>query len=125
MIVLDASALLAFLLGEPGGDRVGSTIESSCLSTVNLSEVLGRFARDGHDANMVSRRIASTAIELVPFEVEDAALAAHLLPKTRALGLSLGDRACLVLGLVRGCPVLTADRSWLELDLGLEIECVW
>ena len=122
MIALDASALLAFLFGEPGGDRVASVVDRACLSAVNLAEVLGRFARDGHDAHLVARRIAATPIEIVPFEAPDAALAAQLVPKTRALGLSLGDRACLALALVRGIPAMTADRDWLRLEIGVGIE---
>lgn len=122
MMALDASALLAFLFGEQGGERVASVIDRSCLSTVNLSEVLGRFARDGHDPNLVARRIASTPIELVSFEPQDAALAAQLAPEARRLGLSLGDRACLALALARGIPAQTANRDWAALELGVRIE---
>ncbi len=124
MIALDASALLAFLFDERGGDRVAAMIDSSCLSTVNLSEVLGRFARDGHDPYLVARRIASTPIEVVRFDAPDAALAAQLFAPTHRLGLSLGDRACLALALARGVPVLTADRDWAELEIGVPIEVI-
>jgi PIN domain nuclease of toxin-antitoxin system len=124
MIALDASALLAFLFDEEGGDRVAAMIESSCLSTVNLCEVLARFARDGHDPYLVARRIAATPIELVRFEVPDAALAAQLFAPTSALGLSLGDRACLALALARGIPAMTADRGWRELEIGVPIELI-
>lgn len=48
MIVLDASPLLAFLFREGGQERVAEVVDHSCLSTVNLCEVLGRFACDGH-----------------------------------------------------------------------------
>jgi ribonuclease VapC len=33
----------------------------------------------------------------------------------------LGDRACLALGLHLGRPVITADRVWASLNLGVEI----
>ena len=33
-------------------------------------------------------------------------------PATRAVGLSLGDRACLALAAELGVPALTADRGW-------------
>ncbi len=45
MIALDASALLAFLFREPGHEMVAQKLEESCISSVNLAEVLGRFAR--------------------------------------------------------------------------------
>lgn len=124
MIALDASALLAFLFREKGYDRVGRHIDESCLSAVNLSEVIGRFVRDGHDHREVLEHILATSIEIVPFGASEAALAASLIPRTRALGLSLGDRACLALALKRGIPAVTADRTWSRLSLDLEIEVV-
>jgi len=124
MIVLDASALLAFLFREPGGDRVAAVIEDACISAVNLSEVLGRFARDGHEPDAVFDRLAATSLEIAPFGPEDALIAASLEPITRPLGLSLGDRACLALAQSRKAVALTADRTWLKLKAGVRIECV-
>lgn len=124
MIALDASALLAFLFREPGAERVAPLLDDSCMSTVNLAEILGRFARDGHDPRQVLQRTADSPIELVPFLAEDAALTATLEPSTRRLGLSLGDRACLALGITRRIPVVTVDQAWLTTGLGLEIEVI-
>jgi PIN domain nuclease of toxin-antitoxin system len=124
MIALDASALLAFLFRERGHERVGAVIETACLSAVNLSEVIGRFVRDGHDARTVLQRLTSTTIEIVPFTTADAALAASLVMQTRALGLSLGDRACLALALARRIPAVTADRTWARLHIGIDIQVV-
>ena len=124
MIVLDASALLAFLFREEGGNRVAAMISESCMSTVNLSEVVGRFVRDGQNAVEVINRLAASPIEFVPFLVEDAAIAATLIPVTRDLGLSLADRACLSLAVARRVPVYTADRAWSGLGLTLDIEVI-
>jgi len=124
MIALDASALLAFLFREAGHEQVGALIDDACLSAVNLSEVIARFVRDGHDASTVLHRMASTSIEIVPFAAADAALAASLVPATRPLGLSLGDRACLALALSRRIPAVTADRTWVRLRIGLDIRVV-
>ncbi len=124
MIALDASALLAFLFQEPGAEQVAALLDQSCLSTVNLAEVIGRFVRDGHDPQAVLQRLSQSPIELVPFLAEDAALAAMLTAPTRRLGLSLGDRACLALGLARRITVCTADRAWLEAQLPLEIQVI-
>jgi PIN domain nuclease of toxin-antitoxin system len=57
MIVLDASGLLAYLFRETGHELVGKYLEDACISTVNLSEVVGRFVRDGIDAVMLIRHI--------------------------------------------------------------------
>ena len=124
MIVLDASALLAFLFGETGHERVATHIAQSCISTVNLAEVIGRFARDGHDSRKVLERIDAVGIEAAPFLAEDAALTAALVPSTSSLGLSLGDRACLALAAARKAPVWTSDRAWASLELGIEIEVI-
>lgn len=121
MIVLDASALLAFLFREPGHQEVAAVLAESCISSINLAEVLARFARDGHDPASVLARLADTPIEVAPFLAEDAALSAALVPATTGVGLSLGDRACLALAAARGAPAYTADRTWLSLDLPLAV----
>ena len=53
-----------------------------------------------------------------------AYIAASLRPATRAKGLSLGDRACLALAIERGVPALTADRAWMELDVGVDVRLI-
>jgi PIN domain nuclease of toxin-antitoxin system len=121
MIALDASALLAYLFKEIGHEQVVQYINDCCLSTVNLSEVIGRFARDGHDPQHVFKRLSATNIEFVPFTATQATLAASILPQTKLLRLSLADRACLSLGLVRNIPVVTADQAWQQTSFGLQI----
>ncbi|MCA9957054.1 MAG: type II toxin-antitoxin system VapC family toxin [Ardenticatenaceae bacterium] len=124
MIVLDASALLAFLFQETGQELVAPHLEDCCLSTVNLSEVVGRFVRDGHDAEAVLNKLLSTQIEIVPFSAQQAGVAALLLPLGKSLGLSLADRACMALAMTRNVPVLTADAIWQELDLPIEVNLI-
>lgn len=121
MNVLDASALLAFLFGERGHAAVKGVITDCCISSVNLSEVLGRFSRDDLDPHEAYRRIKASPIEIVPFAGEHSVLAAALVPQTRPFGLSLADRACLALSISRDCPVLTADRVWSALTLPVEV----
>ena len=122
MIVLDASALLAFLFREPGHETVERYIEESCISTVNLSEVAGRLIRDGIEAAPLMQQITETAIDIVPFTQEHAVQAATFIPNTQRYGLSFADRACLGLARERQLPVLTADIAWSELNnIGIEI----
>ena len=124
MIALDSSAVLAFMFREPGHDRVAALIGQGCLSTVNLSEVLGRLVRDGQDPQTVLDALAETDILVIDFDVEQAKLAADLLPEARPLGLSLGDRACLALARARGIPAVTADPAWTGADVGVEIRLI-
>jgi len=124
MMVLDASALLAFLFRETGHEQVAPEIGTGCMSSVNLSEVLGRFTRDGHDPLVVSRRIRASGLEIVAFDIDDAVMTAILRRQTDALGLSLGDRACLALAMARGLPAMSADRQWASLALPIPVHII-
>jgi PIN domain nuclease of toxin-antitoxin system len=118
---LDASALLALLLDEPGAEMVEAVADRAAISTVNWSEVFRRSAE--HDVDLAGLRgdVEALGLEIVPFTVADAESAAELHPMTRHLGLSLGDRACLALAARLELPTLTADRSWVGAELGVEI----
>jgi PIN domain nuclease of toxin-antitoxin system len=59
-----------------------------------------------------------------PFTPNQAELAAQLWDKTRRFGLSLADRSCLALALEKEAAVLTADHTWVNLDLDVEIQLV-
>ncbi|MGH8558913.1 MAG: type II toxin-antitoxin system VapC family toxin [Methylococcales bacterium] len=123
MIVLDASALLAYLFRESGHEMVEKTIEDACISTVNLSEVVRRFIRDGIDISPLIQYIEKTSIEIVPFSQKHALHAADLIPKTKRYGLSLGDRACLGLATARNLAALTADVVWTDIQ-GLNVDVI-
>lgn len=128
--VLDASALLAYLHQEPGFGVVESAVaDGAFISVVNYCEVLARLADSGIDASAADRHlrergIVGGLIHIVAMTVEDALLAADLRATTRALGLSLGDRVCLATGLRLGLPVVTADRAWADLMLGVEVRVI-
>ena len=124
MVALDASALLAFLFQEPGQQFVAERLGHSCMSSVNLCEVLGKFSRDGHDSAEILRRLLASPIEFVSFGEADAQSAAEFLPQTHAYGLSLGDRACLALAKQRDIPAITADAAWGRLSLGVQVELI-
>ncbi len=124
MMVLDASAVLAALFSEPGGEIAARELAGGLLSAVNLAEVLTRFARDGHNPAAVADRLVGTGLTIVPFSAGDAVRAAALAPLTRVHCLSVGDRACLALAAERYVPVLTADRVWSELGLSLEVRLI-
>lgn len=122
--VLDASALLALLQGEPGGGRVRRLIGRVGMSAVNLAEVTGKLRHAGIAAAVVDEML-DLAIEILPFDARTARSAGELVPSTSPRGLSLGDRCCLATGLVHELPAITSDRSWSELDLaGIEVEVI-
>lgn len=118
---MDASALIARFRGEAGADRVDALIDGSCVSAVNLSELVQRLADLGASEDLVGEILRRLPCRVEAFDA-DMALAAGLLRRpTKAMGLSLGDRACLALARRLGWPAVTADRAWAELDLGIEV----
>ncbi|MCY4350611.1 MAG: type II toxin-antitoxin system VapC family toxin [Thiotrichales bacterium] len=123
-VVLDASALLAYLQSEPGGERVREVLARSVMSSVNWSEVIGKARDDGVDTRGLREDLASLGLAIEPFSAEQAEIAGRIRERTRAFGLSLGDRACLALGSDRGEAVYTADRAWLQPALGIEVEAI-
>lgn len=119
--VVDASAVIARLKAEPGAELVEARASDALMSAVNYAEVLAKLSDLGVADLAALGGVAGLNIAIVPFD-EPAAMRAGLLRSaTRRLGLSLGDRACLALAQATGLPVLTADRAWAELDLGVEV----
>ena len=124
-IVLDASAILAVVNREPGSERLTSAmLVNSAGSTVNVAEVYSKLVSRGGDPDEAWEDALSSIHEPVPFTAEHARIAGELVTRTRALGLSLGDRACLALGLALRAPVYTTDRSWKNLKLGIAIHVI-
>lgn len=123
-VVLDASALLCLLNAEPGADIVAAALPNAAISTVNLAEMVGKLRERGLSAGEVEAALAGLSLDVRPFTTAQAYIAGDLRPATRALGLSLGDRACLALARALEAPALTADRQWLGLKLGIDIRVV-
>lgn len=122
--VIDASALLALLHLEIGHEIVEQHLGQSVISGVNWSETLQKAIAKGIKTDDLREGLEALGLKIVPFTTEDAELAAHLWLQTKSIGLSLGDRACLALGLRLGVPVITADRTWSTLAIGLTIEVI-
>jgi ribonuclease VapC len=122
--VLDASALLALLHDEPGAETVAAAVDQGTISTVNWSEVFRRLLDGKVDVVGLRANVEALGLEVVPFTVDEAEQAARFSASTHHLGLSFADRACLALAHRLGLPVLTADRSWLDLDLGVKVEAI-
>ena len=123
-VVLDTSAIIAAIRKEPGAALVNAVIDDSVVSTVNVAEVVTYFADQGYSEQAVRSFIAEKPFERAPFDQEQAWKAGMLRPITRHLGLSLGDRACLTLAATMGLPVMTADRVWAGLSIGVEVQLI-
>lgn len=109
MTVLDASAVLAYVQGEPGAEVVERALASSVIGAANLSEVLSKFSGRA-ESRLVEAILTARGVVVEPVTRDDARQAARLRESEPAL--SLGDRLCLALASRRGEPVLTADQAW-------------
>jgi PIN domain nuclease of toxin-antitoxin system len=121
--VLDASAILALLFGEPGAETVADAIaDGAAMSTVTHAEVGTVLIRSGNDRGALA--LVSGLVRVEPFTETDANTAAALITAGQRLSLSLGDRACLALAKRLRVPALTAERAWAQLDVEVEITLI-
>lgn len=110
-VVLDASAVLAFVAGEPGGDVVESALDDGAVcSTVNWSEVAQKVRANGGDWSVAAALLDSYGVVAIDATARDAEAAAALWQ--RGSGLSLADRFCLALAARLDAVALTADTAW-------------
>ena len=122
--VLDASALLAMLQDEPGGDVVQELLETAAISSVSWSEVIQKALDRRMEIEGLRHDLEALGLEILPFTAVLAETTAQLRSATRQAGLSLGDRCCLALAAVLGLPAITADRIWPDLGLPIKIRVV-
>ena len=119
--VLDASAIIAVLRRESGAAVVEAALETGVTSAVNWCEVAERAEVHGIDVSSLRRHLLDSGLEIVGFDAEQAEAAARLRAPTRSVGLGIADRACLALAQRLGVPAVTADRTWAEAGLDVEI----
>ena len=128
VVVLDASAVIAFLQGEPGSEVVGQALHSQrcVMSVANQAEVIAKAMDRGAETEAIKTILADLAYSVVDIPVSDGEQAGWMRGVTRSIGLSLGDRLCLALAQRLKARVLTADRAWLGVSkaLGLDIHCI-
>ncbi len=123
-VVLDASALLAYLQDEPGDEAVEAVLAESVMSSVNWAEVVQKSVASGVLVDGMRKDLEALGLMIAPFSPEDAEMAGQLWLQTRQAGLSLGDRACLSVGMRLNVPVLTSDRAWATLGLALDVQVI-
>lgn len=124
-VVLDASAILSLILREPGYEKLTPEILSEAIaSTVNLAEVQHQLRSRGWSSDEAWEDATSPVREVVPLSADQAKIVGDLGISTRALGLSLGDRACLALAISSGGTAYTADRAWKKLNARVRIEVI-
>lgn len=113
-VVLDASAILAFLFEEPGAETVQRSVSRGLVSAVNWAEVAQACLARGADPVAARSALSNVGLEIVPLHVAVAEAAAAMREATRPFGLSLADRCCLALAASYDLPALTTDGAWAD-----------
>jgi ribonuclease VapC len=119
--VLDASALLALINNEPGGENVRPYLAQAVMGAVNFCETVQRLRRGGMPVEAVNLALAPLISPPIPFDDALAFVSASVHEKPRNHGLSLGDCACIGLALSRNVPAVTAEREWKKVNVGVKI----
>ena len=127
-IVLDASSVIALINREKGCEIVEKYLEEAIISTVNFAEVISVVNRElfKSEADRIEglKLITDTLPQIIDFDVNQAIISGELDSITKKYGLSLGGRACLALAKYKNIPVLTADKTWSKLNLGIKIKLI-
>jgi ribonuclease VapC len=114
-VVLDTSALLAYVKGEPGADDVAAVIGDAIISTVNYAEAVTKLVEKGMSLPLVRTALGIAGLNVVDFDRGLAEVAGEMFATTKPFGLSLGDRACLALAAREAVHAMTGDRIWSKL----------
>jgi PIN domain nuclease of toxin-antitoxin system len=120
-VVLDASAVLAFVLKERGSDVVRSRMNGGIMSAVNFSEVLKKSIEYGGSAAVTRCLLERAQVKVIPFDESQAVETAALFPVTRNQGLSFADRVCLALAARLKTSLYTADHRVAEAGVDVKI----
>ena len=120
-VVLDASALLCLLNDERGADRVADVLSRCVIGATNLAEVVSKLRERGLSLDEVRDALGGLHLDVRPLSAAQAMRIGDLRPGTKALGLSLGDRACLALAIDLAAELYTTDGDLARAGVGIDI----
>ena len=127
-VVLDASAVMAFLYDEPGGGAVEALLldeETEVrVCAMNLCEVVTLLAAAGLGPEEIRENLELFDGQCADFTEAMAMRAGEMSTATRSAGLSLGDRACLTLAAEMGAVAWTTDRAWKKVKTGAVVKLI-
>lgn len=119
-IVFDSSALIALFAKECGYEFIKKHMKDAIISSVNIAEVYRYCIEIQKLTEDESKNLIKLSdIKIIYFNNEQALITANLISKTKQYGLSLGDRACIALAISRKSSVITCDRIWQKVDIGI------
>ena len=122
-IVFDSSALIMLFAKEPGYESVRQNLKHAIISSVNIAEVY-KYCIDVQNLTPedCQNLVKLSGIKIIDFCEEQALITAKIIKETKRYGISLGDRSCIALAMLKACPVLTCDKIRQKLDLEHSLE---
>lgn len=129
-VLLDASAVLAYVLEQDGSETVEKVLPLGSITSVNLTEVLYKARERGYrnDLPGLQLRLVRTGLTVVDVTEADAGQAAELIANSRSKAkpgddsLSLGDGICIAVAIRLKALLVGDDRYWETLDLPVEYQ---
>ena len=121
---VDSSVVLAILHEEGDWQNYAGSISGQYLASVNAAEIMVSLVQAGLTPDAAGQALRLLGMIIVPFDEQDAVTMAAMQPQLKALRLSLAARACLAFAKRRALIVLTTEKAWRNLDLGVKIEVV-
>lgn len=121
--VFDTSVLIAVIKEEFGFEEALEYLQNQVwMSSINLAEFFAwaMLHSDSKEKELLEF-IKDLKIQVVDFDLKTALDSAKIITKTKQYGLSLGDRACLMLGKNLNLPVITCDKVWDKVKMGCEV----
>ncbi|MFK5986272.1 MAG: type II toxin-antitoxin system VapC family toxin [Pseudomonadota bacterium] len=123
-VVIDASALLAWLHNEPGSDVVEEQLDQSIISAINWSEVVQKALSKDIEVDGMKEDIEALGVKIEAVNVSTAELASYIWLENKKLGLSIADRICLALAQEKKLTVLTADKEWTKVITDIKVQLI-
>ena len=115
-----SAAQLKAIVREAGSDQVSTAIaDGVAIGAVNLSEVVAKLTEAGMPEPVIHQALDPLGLDVHSCDERLAYEAGSLRAATKQLGLSLGDRCCVALARALNLPLLTSDRAWGNLDIGV------
>lgn len=124
-VVMDASAIVAWLLNERGAAAVGRLLRFAVLPAPNVTESIRTARSHGHrmTSDQLYSRLEASCAAVEPFLDVDAPKAAELLlyaDRRAGAQLSLGDALCIAVAERLQLPLVGDDGLWTELPLEVD-----
>lgn len=115
--VVDSSVVLSVIRKENGYLEAIKYLGQSVISSVNASEVISVLVSYNFSDEVIDKTCNRLMPIIIPFDEKQSNFTGKLKRQTVQYGLSLGDRACINLGIIYKLPVITADKIWKDLKI--------